>query len=180
LRIIGGRYKARIIPVPGSFKARPTTDAAKESLFNILANYFDFTQIRVLDLFSGTGSIALEFASRGARQVTMVELDSRYADFIRHTISRLGLEQVQVVRSDAFRYIRNTPDRYDIIFADPPYDMPGIETLAEEIFNNRLLNEEGWFILEHSRKYNFSDHPYFYELRKYGSVHFSIFVSRES
>jgi 16S rRNA (guanine(966)-N(2))-methyltransferase RsmD len=180
LRIISGEYKARIIPVPRSFKARPTTDTAKESLFNILANYFDFNQLKILDLFSGTGSIAFEFASRGASKVTLVEINKRYTDFINQTIARLGFKQMQVIRSDAFRYIRNTPGRFDIIFADPPYDMPGIETLPEEIFKYGLLAAEGWFILEHGRNNDFSDHSCFRELRKYGSVHFSIFVSRES
>jgi 16S rRNA (guanine(966)-N(2))-methyltransferase RsmD len=176
LRIIGGEYKSRIIPVPRYFKARPTTDTAKESLFNILANYFDFAEIRVLDLFSGTGSIALEFASRGANKVTLVEMNRRYAEFIQNTVSRLGMMQVQVIRADAFRYIKNTPDRFNIIFADPPYEMKGIDLIPDGIFDSGLLAAEGWFILEHGRNYNFSHHPCFYELRRYGSVHFSIFT----
>ena len=180
MRIIGGEYKARVIPVPRYFKARPTTDTAKESLFNILANYFDFRQIKVLDLFSGTGSIALEFASRGARQVTLVEVNRRYADFIHQTVSRIGIRQIQVVRADAFRYIKNSPGRFDIIFADPPFDMEATDILPDEIFKYGLLEKEGWFILEHGKNHDFSDHPCFYELRRYGSVHFSFFVSRES
>ena len=156
--------------------ARPTTDTAKENLFNILANYFDFSQIRVLDLFGGTGSISLEFASRGALSVDLVEINKRYTDFIQKNIDRMKLEQLAVNRSDAFVFIRNTPDKYDIIFADPPYDMKGIEGLPDEISAYELLAENGWFILEHGRDQNFSDHPSYYDMRKYGSVHFSIFT----
>ena len=180
MRIIGGEYKARIIPVPRYFRARPTTDTAKESLFNILANYFDFKKTRILDLFSGTGSIALEFASRGAKQVSLVEINGRYAGFIHQTVSRLGISQIQVIRADALKFIRNASERFDIIFADPPYDMQGIEILPDEVFKSGLLLKEGWFILEHGRAHDFSGHPNFFQMRKYGSVHFTMFVNRES
>jgi len=177
LRIVSGTYRSKRIEIPGFFKARPTTDSAKESLFNIIANYFDFEGLTVLDLFAGTGSISLEFASRGAASVELVEIEKRYTDFIQKTINRLGMEQVQVIRSDTFRFIRNPVGTYDIIFADPPYDMKGVDGIPAEIFENELLAENGWFILEHSHEHDFKDHSYFFDLRKYGSVHFSIFVN---
>ncbi len=177
MRIISGKYRSKRITVPGFFKARPTTDSAKESLFNIIANYFDFEGLTVLDLFGGTGSLSLEFASRGAGSVELVEIEKRYTDFIQKTVSRLGIEQVQVIRTNAFRFIRNPVHKYDIIFADPPYNMKGLEQIPAEVFENELLASNGWLILEHSHEHDFKDHPSFFDLRKYGSVHFSIFVN---
>ena len=176
MRIISGENKGRRIPVPGSFKARPTTDFAKEALFNIIANHFNFEKIHVLDLFSGTGSIGYEFASRGAERVDMVELNKRYSDFIRKTIQHLGLRQVQIYNKDVFRAIPHIKDKYDIVFADPPYNLDKIPEIPEIIFNNNILLKNGWFILEHGRNLDFSGHSHFRELRKYGSVHFSIFT----
>ena len=177
MRIVSGTYRSKRIPVPAHFKARPTTDYAKESLFNIIANYFDFEKLTVLDLFAGTGSISLEFASRGAPSIELVEIEKKYTDFIQKTINRLGMEKVRVIRSDALHFIRNPVTRYDIIFADPPYGMKGIENLPAEIFDNELLNKNGWLILEHGQQYDFKDHPCFFDKRRYGSVHFSIFVN---
>jgi 16S rRNA (guanine966-N2)-methyltransferase len=177
LRIISGTYRSKRIAVPASFRARPTTDTAKEGLFNILANYFDFEELTVLDLFAGTGSISLEFASRGARSVELVEIEKSYTDFIQKTLNRLGVEQVRVIRSDAPGFIRNTAGTYDIIFADPPYTMNGIDRLPAEIFEHELLSDDGWFILEHSREHDFSGHPSFFDRRRYGSVYFSFFVN---
>jgi 16S rRNA (guanine(966)-N(2))-methyltransferase RsmD len=176
VRIISGEYKGRRIPVPGNFKARPTTDFAKEALFNIIANYFNFQSITVLDLFSGTGSIGYEFASRGAESVDLVEINRRYSDFITKTVQKLGLKQVHIYTSDVFRLIPRIKNKYDIIFADPPYDLNNIPEIPELIFDNNILLKEGWFILEHGRSHDFSDHAHFKELRKYGSVHFSIFT----
>ena len=176
MRIISGENKGRRIPVPGNFKARPTTDFAKEALFNIIANYFDFKSIKVLDLFSGTGSIGYEFASRGAEKVDLMEINQRYSDFIRKTVQRLGLKQVHVYTGDVFRFIPRIKEKYDIIFADPPYDLDNIHEIPELISDNNLLNKDGWFILEHGRNLDFSDYIHFKELRKYGSVHFSIFT----
>jgi 16S rRNA (guanine(966)-N(2))-methyltransferase RsmD len=175
VRIISGEHKGRRIPVPGNFKARPTTDFAKEALFNIIANYFNFQSITVLDLFSGTGSIGYEFASRGAESVDLVEINRRYSDFITKTVQKLGLKQVHIYTSDVFRLIPRIKNKYDIVFADPPYDLNNIPEIPELIFDNNVLLKEGWFILEHGRSQDFSDHAHFKELRKYGSVHFSIF-----
>lgn len=176
MRIISGEHKGRRIPVPGNFKARPTTDFAKEALFNIIANYFDFEKIKVLDLFSGTGSIGYEFASRGAERVDMVEMNKRYSLFIKQTIQNLGLRQVQIYNNNVLRAIPRIKNKYDIVFADPPYDFDKIPEIPELIFDNNILLKEGWFILEHGKNLDFSLHPHFKELREYGSVHFSIFT----
>ena len=157
-----------------NFPSRPTTDFAKENLFNILNNYFDFEEMTVLDLFAGTGSISYEFASRGA-QVDLVEIDSRSIRFIRETLDTLKMESVQVFRADAFKAITKLDKTYDLIFADPPYQLPAINTLPDMVLSTPLLKPKGWFILEHSDKYSFTGHNRFREIRKYGSVHFSIF-----
>ncbi len=161
--------------MPHSFKARPTTDFAREGLFNVLANTYDFNGLVVLDLFAGTGSIGLEFASRKAGQVDMVEIDTKTTGFIKRTIHLLRIENTRVIRTDAIKYIRQCKSRYDLVFADPPYDLEIIPELPDLVLNSDLLVEEGWFILEHGKKNLFSDHTQFLEMRKYGSVHFSIF-----
>ncbi len=161
--------------MPAGFRARPTTDFAREGLFNVLKNHIDLENLRVLDLFGGTGSISLEFASRGAVKVDLVEADPRSCAFLKKTISALGMDAIRVCRSDAFRFIERSAERYDLIFADPPYDLEGIPGIPDRIFNLNILQEEGWFILEHGRKHIFSQHPNFLESRRYGNVHFSIF-----
>ncbi len=175
MRIISGIYKGRHIPVPRSFKARPTTDFAREGLFNVLANTYDFKGLTVLDLFAGTGSIGLEFASRGAAHVDMVEIDARTAEFIQRTTGRLGISNVRVIRSDVAKYLRQCRTSYDLIFADPPYGLEMIPLLPDLVLNTEILVENGWFILEHGKNNSFAHHPQFQELRTYGSVHFSIF-----
>jgi 16S rRNA (guanine966-N2)-methyltransferase len=175
LRIISGTHKGKYIPVPTHFKARPTTDFAKEGLFNILANYFDFEGLVVLDLFAGTGSIGYEFASRGARQVDMVEINSRYADFIRSNSASMGFENLEVYHKDVFRILPAMVSKYDLIFADPPYFLEGLEKIPDAVFNAGILEPDGWFILEHGNKHNFNNHDHFREIRRYGSVHFSFF-----
>jgi 16S rRNA (guanine(966)-N(2))-methyltransferase RsmD len=174
VRIVSGKYKGRHIPVRKNFPSRPTTDFAKENLFNVLNNTFDFEELKVLDLFSGTGSISYEFASRGAI-VTLIENDYRSYEFIRKTILDLEMKNVTPFKADVFRALRKIPQQFDIIFADPPYTLKNIEEIPPLIFENQLLTEEGWFILEHSDKNDFRAFRYFKELRKYGSVHFSIF-----
>ncbi len=176
MRIISGTHKGTYIPVPKHFKARPTTDFAKEALFNILANYFDFNELAVLDLFSGTGSIGYEFASRGARQVDMVEINPRYAGFIRSKALSMGFGNIEVYHKDVFRILPSLISKYDIIFADPPYFLEGLETVPDSVFMAEILVSDGWFILEHGKKHNFNSHDNFKEIRRYGSVHFSVFV----
>ncbi len=154
---------------------RPTTDMAKEALFNILHNHFDFDGIRVLDLFSGIGSISYEFASRGAIEVLSVELNPRCASFISETVRKLGLENMFVIRANVFTYLKRPGKEFDIIFADPPYDLEGIESIPDLVFKHSLLAENGWLILEHSKATLFDDHPRLQQQRKYGRVNFSIF-----
>ncbi len=175
LRIISGVYKGKRLYPGKHFKARPTTDFAKENLFNVINNYFDFSDLHVLDLFSGTGSISYEFASRGSQSVDSVEINSRFHSFILKTTSELKLDKIKPIRADAFRFIKHKPGEYDIIFADPPYDLKELGQLPDLIFCNNLLKSGGWIILEHGKGHDFSSHPQFRELRKYGSVHFSIF-----
>jgi 16S rRNA (guanine966-N2)-methyltransferase len=175
LRIISGTYKGRYIPVPTSFKARPTTDFAREGLFNVLANTYDFNDLMVLDLFAGTGSIGLEFVSRGAERVDLVEINTRTTSFLLRTTRKLGIDNVRVIRSDVSKYLRQCRTQYDLVFADPPYDLDIISTLPELVLEAGILVKDGWFILEHGKNNSFIHHPQFQELRKYGSVHFSIF-----
>ncbi len=175
MRIVSGTHKSRQIHAPKNLPVRPTTDLAKEALFNILVNNFDLTEVTVLDLFAGTGNISYEFASRGAIGVTCIDTDLRCIDFIRQTAKNLGFEAFLSFRSDAFRYLRHCENTYDIIFCDPPYELEGIEAIPQIVFERRLLKEDGWLVLEHSREHVFSAMPGFYQHRKYGKVNFSIF-----
>jgi 16S rRNA (guanine966-N2)-methyltransferase len=174
VRIISGKYKKRHIPVRKNFPSRPTTDFAKENIFNVLSNYFDFEELQVLDLFAGTGSISYEFASRGS-QVELVENDFRSYEFIRKTLAELEMKNVTPYKADVFKVMKRLGKKYDLIFADPPYTMKDIDTIPDLIFDNQVLKEEGWFVLEHSDTNDFRSHKNFKELRKYGSVCFSIF-----
>ena len=176
MRIIGGKLKGRIISPPSGYSARPTTDYAKEALFNILDNEYEFEDLAVLDLFGGTGAIAYEFASRGAARVYSIEMNADNARFIRQEASRLGLGAVTAVHSNVFDFLPICREKFDIVFADPPYALEGLETIPDKIFSRDLLHPGCWFILEHGREHSFSDHPYFVKERIYGRVHFSIFA----
>ena len=175
MRIISGKYRGKVIRPPKNFRARPTTDFAKEGLFNILINSFDFTELKVLDLFSGTGSIGLEFASRETDFVEMVEKNHMHYDFINKTIQNMQINNARVIKTDAFTYIDHIKQSFDIIFADPPYDMEKAETLPEIILSSEILKPGGWFIFEHSKNLEYSNHPDCFDQRAYGSVHFSFF-----
>jgi 16S rRNA (guanine(966)-N(2))-methyltransferase RsmD len=148
---------------------------AKEALFMILENNFDLEEVSVLDLFSGTGNISYEFASRGTKRIMLVEKDLRHYRFIRDTLRTLDMTEVEAVRSNAFVFLRHAAAAFDIVFADPPYDLAGVDELPDLVFEHGVLNPGGWFILEHSRNHDFQDHPHFLFLRKYGQVHFSVF-----
>jgi 16S rRNA (guanine(966)-N(2))-methyltransferase RsmD len=175
MRIVSGTHKGRHISPPKNFRARPTTDFAKENLFNILNNNFDFSELSVLDLFSGTGSISYEFASRECAKVVSVESNIRHHIFIKSTIQELGFTQIKAYKSDALRYVKSCKEKFDIIFADPPYELKEIELIPDFIFKHNALNENGWLIVEHGDKTNFNKHKGFKEIRKYGGVNFSIF-----
>ena len=175
MRIIGGYNKGRQFKPGKSFRARPTTDMAKESLFNILQNRVDFEQIKVLDLFSGTGSISFEFASRGCPDVTSVESNFHHYHFIREVIEKLREKHIKTIKANAFRFIDTTEMTFNLVFADPPYDHTLFEKVPLLVLSRNIIQPGGLFILEHSKNYNFSSFNEFQEERSYGSVHFSFF-----
>ena len=178
MRIITGRYKGRHFDIPRSFKARPTTDFAKENIFNVLIQYVDFDGATALDLFSGTGSITLELLSRGCQQVVSVELDRDHHRFICDCLKKLevkGGNAVLPLRGDVFRFVKSCKQQFDFIFADPPYALKELSTLPDLIFERQLLKDDGIFVLEHGKDHDFSQHRHFVEHRQYGSVNFSLF-----
>jgi len=175
LRIVGGTHGGRKIDVSRGFDSRPTTDFAREALFNILNNHFDFNELEVLDLFSGTGSISFEFASRGCREIDLVDINHRSVHFIGKVAEELGMKGIHPVRMDVFRFIPVCKKQYNIIFADPPYDLKNLKEIPELVLSHDLLLPGGWFILEHSKNYHFEGASRFFDTRKYGSVHFSFF-----
>lgn len=176
MRVISGIYKRRRFDVPHSFKARPTTDFAKENLFNVLANYLDFEDhVRALDLFAGTGSISIELVSRGCDLVVSVEKDRDHFAFIRKVMQEVKTDRCLPIRGDVFKYLKSGREQFDFIFADPPYALEGLATLPDLIFENNLLKEDGLFVLEHGKANSFEAHPCFVEKRVYGSVNFSFF-----
>jgi 16S rRNA (guanine966-N2)-methyltransferase len=175
LRIIGGKYRGKRIVPPHGFKARPTTDFARESLFNILNNRIDFEEIRVLDLFAGTGSISYEFASRGVPEVHLIEQDLKHIAGIRRIIKDIGLNNIKPIHIDVRAYLKTCSVKYDIVFADPPYDLPWLKDIPDLVAGSGVMKEDGFFILEHPRNMKFSDHKLFFEHRSYGGVNFSFF-----
>ena len=176
MRIIGGTLRGKSILPPAGYKARPTTDFAKEGLFNTLDNEFYFEDLAVLDLFSGTGSISFEFASRGAGEVIAVEMNPVNAAFIKKSAAMLGVSRtVQVVHHNVFDFIPLCTKRFDIVFADPPYALEGLDTLPDKVLGRALVHPGGYFILEHPAEYDFAAHPSFVKEKKYGNVHFSYF-----
>ena len=176
MRIIGGSKKGKLIMPPASYTARPTPDVAKEGLVNLLDNEYEFQDLKVLDLFGGTGSIAFEFASRGAARVYSVEMARENASFIKTEAARLGLDAVVMVRDNVFDFLPICREKFDLIFADPPYALEGLERLPDIIFSLDLLHPECYFILEHGGNYSFREHPHFVKERSYGRVHFSFFA----
>ena len=175
MRIITGKYKGRHFDVPRSFKARPTTDFAKENIFNVMNGYIDFEDCTALDLFAGTGSISLELLSRGAKTVVSVEADRDHANFIRQCLKKLDDEKCILIRGDVFRFVKSNKQKFDFIFADPPYALPNLPTIPDLIFENGLLADDGVFVFEHGKQNDFAQHPHFVEHRSYGSVNFTIF-----
>ncbi|MBQ3655297.1 MAG: 16S rRNA (guanine(966)-N(2))-methyltransferase RsmD [Bacteroidales bacterium] len=177
MRIITGLFRSKQILLPAYFTDRPTTDMAKESLFNIITNNFVYSETRFLDLFSGSGAISYEMASRGCQDITCVDVNRKYCDFITKNFKAMFPQKspARVVNGDALKFIENTPLNFDLIFADPPYDMEGVEKLPEIILNNVGLKQGALLIIEHSQKTRFSDLTYIKDQRHYGKVNFSFF-----
>ena len=180
MRIITGKYKGRHFDIPRTFKARPTTDFAKENIFNVLIQYIDLEGAAALDLFSGTGSITLELLSRGCSQVVSVEMDRDHHRFICDCLKKLSTANDQPsavlpLRADVFRFLKSCHQQYDLIFADPPYALKELPTIPDLVFEKGLLKADGLLILEHGKDHDFQQHPHFMEKRTYGSVNFSLF-----
>lgn len=175
MRIIRGKYGKRRFEVPHNITARPTTDFAKENIFNVIENIEDIEGKTVLDFFAGTGAISLEFLSRGASSVTSVEMAATQANFIRSIKEKLGDNALRVIRGDVFKFIASSRHPYDIIFADPPYDHPRFAEIPELILDSNVCGQGSLVIIEHSARHDFSSLPGFEQHRSYGSVNFSIF-----
>jgi 16S rRNA (guanine966-N2)-methyltransferase len=175
LRIIGGKYRGRRITPPSNFKARPTTDFAREGLFNILTNRIDFETAAILDLFSGTGCMSYEFASRGAESVHLVEKDPVHIAGIRKIIKELDMENIRPIHIDVKAFLKTCSIKYDVVFADPPYELKWLNDLPDLVTGAGIIKDDGFFILEHPRDLSFTKHPLFFEHRNYGGVNFSFF-----
>ena len=180
MRIISGFHKNRKINAPKSLPVRPTTDLAKESLFNIINNTYNIKILNVLDLFSGTGNISYEFASRGANKIISIDNNFNCIKFIKKTSAKLLLNNIECKKMDSIKYLNLTKEKFDIIFADAPYSYQFLDLIIIKIFNNNLLNENGTLILEHSDKNNFINSKYFLNKKKYSSVNFSFFVNNRN
>ena len=177
MRIISGQYGGRrISPPPKMPHTRPTTDIAKEGLFNILQNNISFEGIETLDLFGGTGSISYELASRGAKKLTVIEKDSVMYEFIKSTASSLGIDNLRVLKSDVFRFLETAKENYHFIFAGPPYALTIIDDLPRKIFEHNLLKPGGWFVLEHTPRNDYKKFEHYRTERNYGTTIFSIFI----
>lgn len=181
MRIIGGELGGRRINPPGKMPfTRPTTDVAKEGLFNVLENNLELEKLRTLDLFGGTGSISYELASRGVKDLTVVEKDPTMFSFIQKNARELGLESFyKVIRMDVFRYIEQCTEQFDFIFAGPPYALTTIDELPRLVAEKQLLRDNGWFVLEHTPRNNYEGYPLYVTQRSYGTTIFSIFVNKK-
>lgn len=177
MRIIAGKFGGRVLKVPEFSPTRPTTNIAKEALFNMLENYYNFDNIAFLDLFGGTGQLSYEMASRGCQDITLVEQFPKCVKFIEKTIIQLGIEGMRVMPMDIFKYLPMANRTFDLIFAGPPYPLPNLADIPDLIFENSLIEGEGWFILEHNPQHNFKNHPHYIKQKKYGQTIFSIFTN---
>lgn len=179
MRIIGGEHGGRRINPPAKMPyTRPTTDVAKEGLFNIIQNNLEIEGMKTLDLFGGTGSISYELASRGAADLTIVEKDTAMFEFIRKTSTDLKLENFKVIKMEVFKFMDNCADQFDFIFAGPPYALNTIDEIPKKIVEKKLLKPNGWFVLEHTPRNNYEGYPLFVTARNYGTTIFSIFVNK--
>ena len=178
MRIIGGKLKGKTVNPPAGYKARPTTDFAREGLFNILDNEYELEGLQILDLFGGTGTVSFEFASRGARRVYCVEMNRENAAFIKNEARRLGLDNVTTVRDNVFDFLPICHEKFDIVFADPPYALDSLASLPDLVFGSNALTDDGIFVLEHPREFSFEEHPHFWQHRAYGKVNFTFFANK--
>lgn len=178
MRIIGGSLSGRLIEPPSGFRARPTTDFAREGLLNIIANRYDFNVVSLLDLFSGTGAISFEFASRGTTDIDIVEAEKRNCEFISTTLKKLGVSGVRVHRIDVHDWLKVCHKQYDIVFADPPYALRWLKEIPDMILASDTIHAKSLVVVEHPKSYSFKDHHCFTEHRKYGNVNFSFFMPR--
>lgn len=180
MRIITGKYGGRKINPPSRMPyTRPTTDVAKEGLFNIIGNNISIEGIKTLDIFGGTGSISYELASRGASDLTIIEKDTKMYEFIKKKVDEFKINNCNVVKSDVFRFLENCVEKYDLIFAGPPYALKNIDDLPVIIREKELLKPGGWFILEHTPANNYENELMFKTMRNYGTTVFSIFVNNK-
>ncbi|HNU89266.1 MAG TPA: RsmD family RNA methyltransferase [Ferruginibacter sp.] len=178
MRIISGIHGGRRINPPANMPhTRPTTDIAKEGLFNILQNNLEIDELKVLDLFGGTGCISYELSSRGAPEITIVEKDEKMYAFIKKTAAELAFDHFNVVRSDVFRFMETCGQQYDLIFAGPPYALTTIDELPKKVFEKNLLKPGGWFVLEHTPRNDYKKFPHYKTERNYGTTIFSIFIN---
>lgn len=175
MRIIRGKYGRRRFDVPHNITARPTTDFARENIFNVIENLLDLEGCTALDLFAGTGAISFELLSRECRKVVAVEKSSVQANFIKSVKSKLGDDNLTVIKGDVFRYIKTCDEAFDFIFADPPYDLKDFDKIPPMVLESKAVKPGTLFVMEHSKNYDFSSLPFFLEHRSYGSVNFSIF-----
>ena len=181
MRIVGGEFGGRRFSPPAKIPARPTTDLAKEGLFNMLNNLIDFDGIKTLDLFGGTGNISYELVSRGAADLTLVERDGVTFDFIRKTAKELGIaDQMQLVKGDVFKYLKQCTEQFNFIFADPPYAMENMDELPKIIFSRDMLLPGGLFVLEHTTHNNYERHPNFMRMKNYGTTIFTFFSQNKA
>lgn len=177
MRIISGTHRGRVMHPPKNLPVRPTTDFAKESIFNILNNHFELDGLKVLDLFCGTGNMSYEFASRECAEIIAIDNNYNCCEFVKKTAAAFNMPQIKVMKADVFSFLKKTASTHHIVFADPPYDMEKIERIPELVFEKNLLKAEGWLIVEHGPKTDLSTLPHFKEKRTYGHVNFSIFVN---
>ena len=181
MRIIGGSHGGRRINPPTNMPhTRPTTDIAKEGLFNILQNMMDFEDIKSLDIFGGTGSISYELASRGAAELTIIERDKNMATFIKKNAEAFGFKNIKLMQLEVFKFLNSCSDSFDFIFAGPPYALVEIDTIPDIIFERNLLNKEGIFVLEHTPRNNYEEHDHFLKVKNYGTTLFSFFGFEEA
>ena len=177
MRIVGGEFSGRKFTPPTGTPARPTTDVAKEGLFNILQNAIDIEGIKACDMFAGTGSISYELASRGAAEIVLIERDFDNITFIKKTAATLGItDRLQIIRGEVFKFMKQSTEQYDLVFADPPYALANIDDIPIQVFEKKMLAPGGMFVMEHSPRNDYQQHPNFTRMKNYGTTIFSFFT----